>query len=112
MAAGPGWTDTDHVFTGEDGQPLHPEFFSRRFKVLCGRAGVPVIKLHGCRHTAVSLMLADGVGVKVVQEMVGHASPSITQSIYAHVMPGQGEAAGAQLSGKLLPSLPRSRETA
>lgn len=102
LAAGPGWVASGHVFTDGAGQALHPEFLTRRFKALCTRAGVPVIKLHGCRHTAVSLMLADGVGVKVVQELVGHASPAITQGVYAHVMPGQGEDAGARLSGKLL----------
>jgi integrase len=102
MAAGPGWTESGHVFTREDGQPLHPEWFSRRFKVLCGRAGVPVIKLHGTRHTTASLMLAAGVNVKVVQELLGHASPAITQAVYSHVMPGQSEAAGEQLSGRLL----------
>ncbi|OJY40306.1 site-specific integrase [Pseudonocardia sp. 73-21] len=101
MAAGPGWTETGYVFVREDGLPPHPEHFSDRFEVLCRRAGVPVIRLHDCRHTAVSLALADGTPVKVVQEMAGHSNPAITQGVYAHVMPGQHEAAGARLSGLL-----------
>ena len=60
-----------------------------------------MIRLHDCRHTAVSLALADGTPVKVVQEMAGHSSPAITQGVYAHVMPGQHEVAGARLSGLL-----------
>jgi site-specific recombinase XerD len=47
-------------------------------------------------------MLASGVPVKVVQEMLGHSSPSITLSIYAHVLPGMGREAGAALSTALL----------
>lgn len=67
------------------GQTLHPRAVDDR----------------DCRHTAVSLALADGTPVKVVQEMAGHSSPAITQGTYAHVMPGQHEAAGARLSGLL-----------
>jgi integrase len=47
-------------------------------------------------------MLADGVPVKVVSEILGHSSPTITLSTYAHVMPGMAEEAGAALSASLL----------
>ena len=47
-------------------------------------------------------MLADGVPVKVVSELLGHASPTITLSIYAHVLPGMAEQAGEALSASLL----------
>jgi integrase len=47
-------------------------------------------------------MLASGVPVKVVSEMLGHSSPTITLSIYAHVMPGMAEDAGTALSASLL----------
>lgn len=101
LAAGPAWIETGYVFVREDGRPPHPEHFTDRFEVLARKAGVPVIRLHDCRHTAVSLALADGTPVKVVQEMAGHSSPAITQGTYAHMMPGQHEAAGARLSGLL-----------
>lgn len=101
LAAGPKWTDTGYVFVRDDGRPPHPEYFSDRFERLARKAGVPVIRLHDLRHTAVSLALADGTPVKVVQEMAGHSNPAITQGTYAHVMPGQHEAAGARLSGLL-----------
>lgn len=60
------------------------------------------IRLHDTRHTAGSLMLADGVPTKVVSELLGHASPNITLAIYAHVLPGMAEEAGAALSRRLL----------
>ncbi|WP_433781594.1 tyrosine-type recombinase/integrase [Actinomycetospora sp. CA-101289] len=102
MAAGPAWTnDADLVFTREDGQPYHPEHFSDRFDRLCAAADVPRIRLHDTRHTAASLMLAAKTPVKIVQEMLGHASPTITQTIYAHTIEGMGEAAGTQHSAAL-----------
>ncbi len=47
-------------------------------------------------------MLAAGVPVKIVQELLGHASPTITLSIYAHTLPGMAEEATAALSASLL----------
>lgn len=82
--------------------PLHPEYFSTRFETLTNRAGLRQIRLHDTRHTAASLMLASGENVKVVAELLGHASPTITQTTYQHVMPGMSEAAGEALSTSLL----------
>jgi len=101
LAWGPASTDTGYVFTREDGEPYHPEHVSDRFETLARGAGVPVIGPHDCRHSAASLALADGTNVKVVQEMLGHASPAITQGIYGHVMPGMAEDAGRRLSNVL-----------
>jgi integrase len=47
-------------------------------------------------------MLAGGENVKVVAELLGHSSPTITQTIYQHVMPGMSQAAGERLSASLL----------
>jgi integrase len=47
-------------------------------------------------------MLASGVSVKVVQEMLGHSSPAITLAIYAHTTPSMAREAGQELSEKLL----------
>jgi integrase len=46
-------------------------------------------------------MLAAGVPTKVVSEILGHASPVITLSDYAHLLPGMAEEAGAALSAQL-----------
>ena len=49
---------------------------------------MPVIRVHDLRHTHASLLLAAGMPVKVVSERLGHASPTVTLTVYAHVMPG------------------------
>jgi len=43
--------------------------------------------LHTMRHSAASTMLANGVPLKVVSEIMGHSSVSITGDIYGHVYP-------------------------
>ena len=47
-------------------------------------------------------MLASGVPVKVVSELLGHASPSITLALYQHTTPSMGREAGESLSASLL----------
>jgi len=101
-AAGEAWTDGGYVFTNELGAPLHPEHISTRFETLVDQAKLRRIRLHDTRHTAASLMLASGENVKVVAELLGHSSPTVTQTIYQHVMPGMSEGAGERLSRSLL----------
>jgi integrase len=58
---------------------------SRQFAVLLRRAGVVHHRLYDCRHTAASLLLAQGVPPRVVMETLGHSSYSLTMDTYAHV---------------------------
>lgn len=86
------------IFGDTEGRHRHPERFSRAFKdqlKRCardlgkqGREAPPEIRLHDLRHTHATLLLANGKPVKVVSERLGHASPTITLSVYAHVLPG------------------------
>jgi integrase len=63
---------------------------------LLRRAGLPDIRFHDLRHTCATLLLTKGVHPKVVQEMLGHSSNSITLDIYSHALPNmQGEAVRA-----------------
>jgi integrase len=53
------------------------------------------------RHTHATLLLADGVPVKVVSERLGHASPTITLTVYQHVHPGMGREAADRFAALL-----------
>ena len=92
---GEAWADTGFVFTDELGQPLPPQWISRRFEQLAKKAGVRRIRLHDARHTAGTLMILSGIDSKVVAEILGHSSDAITRRIYLHVLPGMGAEAGA-----------------
>jgi integrase len=58
LAWGPAWVDTGLVFTGEDGQVLHPEHVTKRFARLVRDTGLPPITLHGVRHSYATAALA------------------------------------------------------
>jgi len=90
------------LLADELGRPCHPDTLSGWFDNAIAKTDLPRIRLHDTRHTAASLMLAQGTPVKVVSEMLGHFSPTITLEIYAHVLPGMAEEAGAALSDSLL----------
>ena len=94
--------DDGYLLADELGHPAHPDSFSRRFDNLVTKSQLPRLTIHGLRHTAATLMLADGVPTKVVTELLGHSSPTVTLGIYAHVLPGMAEDAGAALSKSLL----------
>ena len=51
---------------------------------------------HELRHSAASLLIAQGVPLKVVSELLGHSSITVTADIYAHVLaPAKDDAAAA-----------------
>ena len=86
--------DQGWVFTDADGQPVHPHAISQTFERVARRARVPVIRLHDLRHTHGTLLIKEGVPVKVVSERLGHANIAFTIETYQHVLPGmQGDAA-------------------
>ena len=64
-------------------------------------AGLEGVTLHPLRHSAVSLMLVGAVPLKVVSEILGHSSASITGDIYGHVEPDVAANAKAYLSSVL-----------
>lgn len=87
FAWGPAYQDEGLVFCRENGTPLHPNVVTHVFVRLAAEAGLPRIRLHDIRHSAVTAMLRSGVSVKAVSERVGHASTSFTQNVYASVLP-------------------------
>jgi integrase len=103
QALGPIWVANELVFTDEVGQPLRGTIVYRhRFLPLCRQAGLPAIRFHDLRHTTATLMLLQGVNPKVVSEMLGHASVTITLSLYAHVLPDMQKNAAAAMDRLLL----------
>lgn len=59
----------------------------RSFQSLTKRAGLRRIRVHDLRHTAASLLLAQGVPARVVMEILGHSQISVTLDTYTHVDP-------------------------
>lgn len=85
------WQDQGLVFPSHKGTTMYAKnLTARSFKPLLQRAGLPNIRLHDLRHTCATLLLAKGVHPKFVQELLGHATISITLDTYSPVLPGMG----------------------
>jgi len=82
-------TEAEWVFpTGKGTCVNYSNLVRRSFKPLLERAGLPDMPFHSAtRHTCATLLLSEGVHPKLVQEMLGHATISITLDLYSHVTP-------------------------
>lgn len=89
------------VFTSDTGGPIFISGLLVHFKQVLKEAGLPKIRFHDLRHTAATLMLADGVPLVTVSKILGHSSPSITAAIYAHALDESKSEAIAGLSKRL-----------
>jgi integrase len=87
LVAGSRWKDTGHVFTTGIGTPMDERRVHAEFKKLLVTAELPPMRFHDLRHTAASLLLAQGVHPRVVMETLGHSQISLTLNTYSHVMP-------------------------
>lgn len=101
LRLGQNYTATDFVIVHPDGKPIYPEYMSQMFTKLQKKAGLPKCRFHDLRHLCASIMLMQGVNVKVAQEHLGHKDISTTMNIYSHVLPSVAKEA-AQKIGALV----------
>jgi integrase len=73
-----------YVVVDELGTPVHPEWYSDEFARLLARVGLPKIRLHDYRHTALSLMEKAGVPISVVSKWAAHYDAAFTMKTYVH----------------------------
>jgi integrase len=97
-ALGPAWIDSGFIFTTPLGGPLDPRNLLRAFKKVCIEAGLGDWHLHELRHSAASLMLAQGVKLQVVSEVLGHSSIRMTADVYGHILDPDRRSAAAAMA--------------
>jgi integrase len=74
----------DLVFTKLDGEAVMPNTFSGTWGRTLKRRGLPPIRFHALRHTHASALISGGLDVVSVSRRLGHSSPTVTLSVYAH----------------------------
>lgn len=89
--------EEDFIIVHPDGKPIYPEYVSQMFTKLQKRANLPKCRFHDLRHLCASIMVKQGVEVKVAQERLGHKDITTTMNIYAHVLPGSAREAAEKI---------------
>jgi integrase len=86
LLAGNAWKgDGEFVFTSRVGTPLEQRRLHGEFKALCDCAGLRRIRFHDLRHSAASILIAQGVHPKAIQELLRHSSIQLTMDTYGHL---------------------------
>ncbi len=98
LKLGEAWVDHDLVFPTAVGTPWVARNMLRGFWKAAESAGLERLTFHTRRHSAASLMAQAGVPVTSISAQLGHANPSVTQSIYSHVLPGMQDEAAQRLA--------------
>lgn len=80
---GPAWTDSDLVFTQDDGTPWHPDAVTRGFERLAFAAHLPPIGFHGIRHMHITYLYGAKVAEHVISSRVGHSGSKMTRAYAA-----------------------------
>lgn len=84
------------IFTTNSGTPISPRNMLRHFKNKQTSIGLPNIRFHDLKHTTASLLLEKNVDPKIVSELSGHSTVTLTLKTYLHIInPMSGVAADA-----------------
>lgn len=84
LELGEDYKNTEYIARFKDGRAMSPEYISSTFNALLKKHGLPHIRFHDLRDTAATLMLANGIDPKTLQEYLGHSKFSTTADRYLH----------------------------
>jgi integrase len=113
LKAGTRWVDTGLVFTTyrtckegkglrqKVGAGLHPRNVTRVLDRLLELAKLPHVRFHDLRHSAASLLIAEGVELVQVSQLLGHSELRVTADLYGHLQK-QTAARAARLMDTLI----------
>ena len=74
-----------YIYTDPLGNRIKPNYLSMQFPIWMEKNGFRRLRFHDLRHSCASLLLANGVPLKHIQEWLGHSDFAITANIYAHL---------------------------
>lgn len=85
LLGGPHWDHYDLVFPTMRGRPRDLTNVTRGVRAAMELAGVPVKRIHDLRHSTAAFLLASGMSMFEVKEMLGHANITMTIDTYGHL---------------------------
>jgi len=98
MMAAHRWQEYDLVFPSMTGTPLDNSAITRRLRMLLEAAKLPRQRFHDLRHATASLLLAEGMDIFTVKEILSHSQISLTANTYGHLMKKLSENAAIRLN--------------
>lgn len=101
LLAGPRWQENGLVFATTIGTPLDASNLVNHFQQALAQRGFPRLRLHDLRHACATFLLAEGVDLRVIMEVLGHSQITLTANTYSQVLPAVSHEAIARL-GRLL----------
>ncbi|MFA6948938.1 MAG: tyrosine-type recombinase/integrase, partial [Eubacteriales bacterium] len=75
----------DFIYVNELGERVKPNYVTQNFSIILENNGMKKIRFHDLRHSCASLLYANGVSLKEIQEWLGHSDISTTSNIYTHL---------------------------
>ncbi len=75
----------EYIYVNELGQLVKPGYLTAHFPALLVKNGMRRIRYHDLRHSCASLLYANGVSLKEIQEWLGHSTISTTANTYTHL---------------------------
>jgi integrase len=91
------------IFANDKGLAIRRNRLSEQWRAWARAAGLPdSARFHDLRHSYASMLIAEGASVKLVQELMGHASASTTLDTYSHLFPDSADEARLAIERRLV----------
>ena len=75
----------DYIYVNAMGELVKPNFITQHFEIVLKNHGLKKIRFHDLRHSCASLLYANGVSLRDIQEWLGHSDIGTTSNIYTHL---------------------------
>jgi integrase len=81
------WRESGLVFTSTVGDGMEAGVVNDNLRRLLAKTGLRHIRVHDLRHTVATILLQGGAHPKLVQDLLGHSTVTLTLDTYSHVTP-------------------------
>ena len=82
---GSGYTETEYVFTHNDGRLLSQKFVRKRFERILSECGLPYMRFHDLRHSTASILFSHNMRIMELKDWMRHGKIEMTADVYLHI---------------------------
>ena len=108
---GGGWNPEGYIMATGRGTPVKPSNLSSAWADFCTRKGLGHLRYHDLRHSfATDMILRQHVDVNIVSELLGHADPAITTTLYVHADDRMHKRAGMRQNKRVTAALAKAEQ--